>query len=160
MTPTQLQAIKADIQGNPTLSSYWASGEKSAIAAYYNQDANPTFYVWKNSVPFSEIMDNLVAADWTALDNLTVGQDRIWENLKGTGAFKASSSAHRAAIGECWKGTQAKLDVGTRILGLGKRTSNNIEKLLATGTGTQNDPATMGHEGSIDWSVVDLAMGS
>lgn len=160
MQTAQLQAIKADIQGNPTLSALWAAGEKSQIATYYNTTADPAFYVWKSSLPFSEVLRDFVAADWQALDNLTTGQDRIWINLKELGALDMGSAAHQAAIAECWKGTAAKTAVGTRITDLGKRTTNNIEKLLATGTGSLAEPATIGFEGTIDWSTVDQAMAS
>ncbi len=126
----------------------------------YNQTASPDFYVWRSSLPMNEVFDGFIADDWTAMDNLTVGQDRIWINLKELGSLKPASAAHRAALVECWKGTAAKVAVKDRILAMGKRTAKVIEKLLSTGTGTVGDPATMGYEGNLGWEEVNKAMES
>lgn len=166
LTLAQLQALKADILANAgtlegkTPAEWWAEGNPSKVAAFYNQTATPDFIVWKPTLAISDVLDNFIADDWTAMDNLTVGQDRIWVNLKEVGSLKPASSAHRAALTECWKGTAAKVAVKDRILNMGKRTANNVEKLLATGTGSQADPATMGHEGGIEWPIVNDAMAS
>ncbi len=160
MLPAQLVTLKADIQGNPTLAALWAAGERGQVAAHYSQTASPAFYVWRSSISIAEVLDSLVVEDWTALDNLTVGQDRIWVNLKETGAIKPASEAHRAALTECWKGTAAKVAVRDRILALGKRTATYGEKLFAVGTGTQIDPATMTYENQISMTDCELAMAS
>lgn len=166
LTTPQLQALKADIQSNTgtldgkTPAQWWAEGNPSKVAAFYNRTATPDFYVWKSSLEVSEVFDGFIAEDWTAMDNLTVGQDRIWVNLKGLGTLKPASAAHRAALTECWKGTAAKVAVKDRILAMGKRKAIVVEKLLSTGTGTLADPATMGFEGELDWPDVNAAMGA
>lgn len=165
LTPQQEALVKSDVENNATLyegktlAQWWAERNPGKIAEYYSQEASPAFYLWRSSLPVSEVLENLIADDWQAMDNLTVGQDRIWVNLKEVGSIKPSSAAHRAALTECWKGTAAKVAVKDRILDMGKRTANNIEKLLATGTGSQADPAVPSFEGVCSWPDINEAMG-
>ena len=54
----------------------------------------------------------------------------------------------RAGIDECWKGTTAMLAQRAVIYTHLKRNANILEWLLATGTGTIDNPANMRFEGS------------
>lgn len=155
LTTNQLQTIKADINADPTLLAYWQAGNPAAVAAAYNV-AEPTFYVWKTSLSPEEYNEATV---WTEVDALTAGKARIWEwvtkNLSS--AINPSKFNIRQGLADCWA---SNTTTRTNLLTIGKRTANRIEKLLATGTGTEGAPATMTFEGSIQWPDINAAMES
>lgn len=117
----------------------------------------PSFIVWKTDVDPNEIMKN--GMDWTQVDNLTVGKARIWDWLTALGKFNAAKINVRAGIDAAWVGTSQMLAVRAAVYVHCKRSATIIEKLLATGTGTDVSPATMGFEGSVDYNDIGLAMG-
>ena len=143
---SQLQAVKAWVIANNN-----SIFDQSAVNAL-NVTATPEFVVWKTSVTRKEILQN--GFDWTRLDNLNVGKARIWSDIFVDGVINPSKSNVRAGIEAVWVGTQADLDVRAAVYVHCKRSATVIEKLIATGTGTTNDPATMAAEGPIDLDTV------
>jgi hypothetical protein len=127
---------------------------QSADGAYQVRDLlsvenNPAFWVWKTRVTQDEIMQN--GFDWVQADNLTIGQSRIWEWLfdNDQTAINPSKTNVRDGISECWKGNAGKIAVRDVVFGHCKRKANRLERLLATGTGTEAIPATMTIEGTL-----------
>jgi len=153
LTTAQLQTLKADIQADPALTAYWSAGNPAAIAQAYNT-TEPAFFVWKTSVSPEEY---IAATTWTEVDSLTVGKARIWEWItrNQTAALTPDKTNVRQGLADCWgAGTATR----AALLVISKRTSNRIEKLLATGTGTEAVPATMTFEGQIQWPDINAAM--
>lgn len=161
LTPAQKATIKADILANPDLNALPNNSDGNfALAMLYNVVASPDFIVWKTRVSKDEVMLN--GFDWARVDNLSVGKARIWDwmfdNLLKV--INPSKTNIRAGIDAAWVGTAADLAVRAAIYVHCKRASSRIEKLLATGTGTTNDPATMGSEGPITPNDVESARNS
>jgi hypothetical protein len=96
--------------------------------------------------------------DWTRVDNLSVGKARIWDWMTKLGAFDASKVNIRAGIDATWVGTSADLAVRAMVYTHCKRPATLAEKILATGTGTTEVPATMGYEGNLGIYDVKNAM--
>ena len=158
LTTEQQAALRAYIDSVPA----WAalpndSSSALLIAQAMQAEADPAFVVWRTSVSKDEIMQN--GFDWVEVDNLTVGKARIWEWLfdNGASAINPSKANVRAGIAECWKGTAAKLAVQSAVLDHCKRNANILEKVLATGTGSDASPATMGYEGTVAYWDVQAA---
>ena len=115
-----------------------------------NVQASPTYIVWRTLVAMNEIMQN--GFNWTRVDNLSVGKARIWDWMTQYGpkingveaAINPSLVNIRAGIDAVWVGTQADLDVRAAVYVHCKRSSTLAEQLLATGTGSDASPATMG----------------
>jgi hypothetical protein len=148
LTSQQKTTLKAFIAADPVMSVQLpGSGGSYPIADLLNQTANPAFIVWKTSVSIDEIMRN--GMDWARVDNLTIGKARIWDWLGRLGSFDASKANVRAGIDACWVGTAADLAVRASVYTHCKRSANRIEKLFATGTGSDAVPATMVFEGNI-----------
>lgn len=147
LTTEQKTALAADIAANPQLVAYRNAGNVGALATYYSTTASPDFIVWRTFVTQDEIMQN--GFDWMRVDNLSVGKARIWDWLFSNAdrAINPTKDNVRAGIAECWKGTAADLAVQAVVLGHCKRKANRMEKLFATGTGTDASPATMTFEG-------------
>ena len=160
LTLTQQQALAAHIATVPE----WAALPKDSdsaviIAAGLNQTAAPAFIVWRTRVSQDEIMQN--GFDWVRVDNLSVGKARIWDWLfsNSVRAINPSKVNVRAGIAECWKGTAADLAVQAAVLAHCKREATIVERVLATGTGSDAAPATMSFEGAIGYADVQAARG-
>lgn len=160
MLSTQQQAtLKTFIQNDPTLNAYSLNGDGAyAIAALINHDATPAFVVWRTAVDVDEVMRN--GMDWTRVDNLSVGKARIWEWMTKPGTFNPAKANVRAGIDATWVGTLPDLAVRAAVYGHCKRNASIVEKLFASGTGSDASPAVMGFEGPISYQDVEAARNS
>jgi hypothetical protein len=160
LTTGQAVIFRADVEADQVLNALPPSADSAfAIADAYKLTANPVFIVWRTSVQLDEIMQN--GFDWTRVNNLSVGNARIWEWLFDNEARTINPSRPnvRAGIDETWKGTAADLAVRAAVYVHCKRQANRLEKLFATGTGSDASPGTMVVEGSLNYNDVALAMG-
>jgi hypothetical protein len=156
LTPQQISTLKTFIDADPTLSTFPNNADGAYdMAPLLNANASPAFIVWKTSVSIDEIMRN--GMDWARVDNLTVGKARIWDWLGRLGSFDASKTNVRAGIDACWVGTAADLAVRAQVYTHCKRNASVVEKLLASGTGSDAVPATMGFEGPISYQDIMAA---
>jgi hypothetical protein len=150
LTPEQKATLKMAIVADNALNALYTDGNLSGLAAAINSVAQPEFIVWKTSVSVDEIMRN--GMDWARVDNLTVGKARIWDWLGRLGSFDASKPNVRVGIDSAWVGTAADVVVRASIYTHCKRSATFVEKLLASGTGSDANPATMSYEGEVSWS--------
>lgn len=160
LTTQQQTALRNDILADPALSALPPSPDNAfAIADAYNLAASPEWVVWRSSVTQDEIMQN--GFDWTRVDNLSVGKARIWAWMFDNESHSCNPSKPnvRAGIDATWVGTAQDLAQRAAVYVHCKRASTRIEKLLSTGTGTTNSPATMGYEGTVNYLDVMSAMG-
>lgn len=158
LTPAQQVTLKAAILANNDISGTIPGPDGAfAIADYLNIIASPAFIVWRSDVNPDEVMKN--GMDWTQVDNLSVGKARIWEWLTKLGTINATKPNVRAGIDATWTGTAAMLLVRAAVYVHCKRSANRVEKLLATGTGTDLSPATMTYEGTVSYLDIMQTMG-
>ena len=158
LTPAQLTALGADIAAAPEFAAIPLTLDGAyEIAAAYDLPAAPYFTVWRTEVTNEEILRN--GMDWTRVDNLSVGKARIWEWMMQFGTFNPSKINIRAGIDATWVGTAADLAVRAAVYAHCKRNATRVEKLFASGTGTDASPATMTHEGPISYLDVKAAIG-
>ena len=158
ITPSQNALIKAEILADPILAAQPDDGDGlNAIADALNVLATPAFIVWKSRVTQDEIMQN--GFDWTRVDNLSVGPARVWEWMFSNvnRSIDPSKANVRAGIEAVWKGVAADLAVRAAVYVHCKRSTTRVEKLLATGTGSDAVPALLGNEGKITANEVDSA---
>ena len=142
LNPAQLQTLKAAIDADPVLAAIPKTNDGAfAIVAAMAVPSDPPFIVWKTSVNPDEILRN--GMDWTRVDNLSVGKARIWEWMTNLGTFNPSKANIRAGIDATWAGTAADLAVRATVYTHCKRNATRLEKLFATGTGSDASPATM-----------------
>lgn len=157
LTSQQQATVKAYVQADAILNSIPHTADGAyAIADALALAASPAFIVWRTDTDPDEIMKN--GMDWTRVDNLSVGKARIWDWLIRLGIINASKVNVRAGIDAVWVGTAADLAVRANVYVHCKRSANVIEKLLATGTGSDASPATMGYEGTVTYQDIQLAM--
>lgn len=156
LTPEQQAVLKAYILADPTLNAYQNTSDGNYdLAIKLTELAVPGFIVWRTAVDPDEIMRN--GMDWTRVDNLSVGKARIWDWLTKLGKFDVSKANIRAGIDATWVGTAADLAVRATVYTHCKRSANLVEKLFATGTGTDGSPATMVIEGQLTYQEIQTA---
>lgn len=140
LTTQQQQTLKALAAADPTAAGYMASGDDTALAAWFNTAT--TYIVWRTSASRDELQGE--GFDWAQVDNLTAGQARIWEWIfDAANKLNPSSVGVRNGLAECWKGTAAKVAVYTYVIGLCKRTATRAESALAAGAGTTASPGLL-----------------
>jgi hypothetical protein len=150
-TTAQLQAIKAEIAADSTLNNMPMTPDGAfAIAEALNLDS--TFIVWRTSVAVADIMANGFV--WTEVDALTNGKARIWDWMSRLGEINPSKANVRQGLRDCFGNTSGTY---TGMLPHLKRAASRVEKVLATGTGTDANPGTLTFEGDISYQDVELA---
>lgn len=144
LTAPQLATLKAAIDADPVLAAkpLNSDGYFDIAVALNTQIATPDFFVWRSSVPVTEIMGNNF--DWTRVDNMTVGESRIWEYMTQLGAIDASKANIRAGVNEAYKGTAQDNAMRLAIFGHCQKLATRTQKLFATGAGTTTTDAGTG----------------
>jgi hypothetical protein len=150
LTEAQRTALVADILANQDTAAKYGIGDLSSLADLYNAAAVPAFTVWRNELTPEAARAAISGGDGLAqLDNLTAGKrdSLLWVF---TGTTQPANAAQRDAITNLC-GTQNTLKAA--ILAAQKRTASRIEKLFATGTGSDASPAVMAVEGPIGYEI-------
>lgn len=157
LTPAQKATLLADIQANPEATTLHTDGNLDGLANYYNSLASPDFIVWKSTLSRHEILTQVSSTgtqfQWAAGAYITRSQgerDAFREMFNDTGTVNPAQATMQAAFADIFSGTGG---AGNRahILAMSKRKASRIEKVFATGTGTDAAPATMTIEGPVDY---------
>ena len=140
LTNAQLTTLKADIIANGLENS-----SANAIAEFYN--AASTFTVWKTNVTINEVGKKFNGAE---LAGLTTGNQTRLLTLAAylAGGVNPSLADNRAFFDDVFSGAGGT-NTRAALLILWKRIANKVEKLFATGTGTDAVPGLLTFEGSI-----------
>jgi hypothetical protein len=159
LTTAQASALNTFISTDSAFTALLTPSNENAfsIAEILKTQASPDFIVWRSSIPPSEYV---LAITWTEIDALAVGKARIWEwiTARHTAPINASLANVRQGVSDAFAGAGA---AATRnaLVALAKRKANVLEKLLATGTGSDASPATMGYEGFLSYQEISNVMG-
>ena len=151
LTTEQLQALKADIAADPAFEDVPHNSDGAdLIAKVYCLEAVPAWYVWKTSVLTEKCKEVM---DWVEFIGLGVGERDGWKFMLSNGKIDPSKINVRQGIADIFSGPQG-VENRTALIAIAKRLANRIEKLLSIGTGSEMVPATMTHEGSINYRTV------
>ena len=147
---SKLALLKADIIAQAFPGGWFAD----EIAHWYNQPADPAWYVWRSSVTAAEWRNAVIGGGGaTQLDGLTASKrDSLLWALSDT--LNPSVANVRAALDD-FCGSQNTLKAA--IAAVQKRTATRAEKLFSTGTGSSGSPATMGFEGLLTYQDIEAA---
>lgn len=148
-TDAQKQTLKSAILGDPTLNAtpntYPAGAEQ--LASLLNAEAVPDFFVWRTSVSIGEVGRNFSASELAGLT--TLNHTRLQTlAIYMSGGVNPSLLSVRTFFDDVFSGAGG---VSTRaaLLALWKRKALRIERIFATGTGSNAVPATLVFEGTI-----------
>lgn len=126
LTVEQFDLLKTAVRAEPTLTQAILDGADYLVKQWL--DTPTTFYVWMSSVHERELM---LAFDWTRVDNLSVGKERIWSWMFRFGTINPSVPEIRAGLAAVWTGTVADNAIQAAVLNRCKRVANNAERVLA-----------------------------
>jgi hypothetical protein len=166
MTPAQLATLKSDIAANSA--SYPGAIEQrdgGLIAAFYNAQASPDFYVWRTDVTRAEIYNTSPQPEaslwnWSLYKAQSVTEQNAWTQMFMGDAANFAMSNLRAGVSTIFTGSAQQNAQAAHVLAVGRRKATRGEKLLATGTGSTASPATMGREGALSGADILAAMDS
>lgn len=155
LTTAQLQTLKTYINTVPE----WAAQPLNSDGAYFiaqelNKEVSPACTVWKTNVARNEVGKAFVAS---ALAAITAGNNDKLANFAAWNESVNPSRADQRAFFDDIFGVAAGASTRAALLVLWKRSANHVEKLFATGTGSDASPATMVVEGSIAYQEVEQA---
>lgn len=147
LTTQQKATLKAHILADGVLAPLTSGPgtDYGAIAAAMSAPAAPAFTVWNSSVS-PEAWRKAITAGAIQLDNLTVGKRDTLLFVCG-GTLDCRDAATRQTLDDL-TGTQNTLKAA--LVAAEKRLALRVEKLLATGTGSDAVPAIATYEGALD----------
>lgn len=165
LTLSQKQALKADIiaasdsqcvalEAAPTNADL-----AFAVAALYNLNASPDFWVFRTNVPLGEVGKTFNATELAGLTSLNT------QRLQNLAAWlvvgvNPSLAAIRQFFDDVFSGAGGA-NTRTALAVIWRRRATRVEKLFATGgDGSSGNPATMAAEGSLNFQNVLDAMAS
>ena len=158
LTTAQAATLRTAILADQALAAWVQERRDDLIAEYYNEPAVPTFTVWRTFVTKEEVYGN--GFNWVAIDDVAEVKWRVWTELfdNDARAFAPSKANVRAAVVEVWKGNAAKLAAQTYILNKCKRTANRVERLFASGAGTDAAPGDLAFEGTLSTNDISAIL--
>lgn len=159
LTVQQQATVKADILANPDLNAQPNNSDGAfEIARLYNLNAAPNFTVWKSAVTIGEVGQKI---NGTELAGLTTANNTRLQTLAMylAGGVNPSIPDNRQFFDDVFSGAGGA-NTRANLLVLWKRLATRIEKLFATGTGSDPSPATLIFEGPISYQDVGAARNS
>lgn len=167
-TPAQLQTLKAAIaaETDQTFVEYRTANNEQGMADWYNEETSPAFVVWRTSLSRHDILtgtskDGTTFA-WAGGAYITRNQgerDAFREMFNSTGTVNPSLASIKAAFVDIFSGTGG---AGNRahIAAMSKRVAKRIEKVFASGTGSDASPGTATFEGTVNAQNISDALRS
>jgi hypothetical protein len=156
LTQAQLITLNTDIKADPVLNAFPndQDGNEKIVKAY-EQLAAPSFTVWKSNVEIVKIGDNIVATELAGLSTLNATRLQTVVMLSA-GGINPSLPDRRAFFDDIFSGVGGAA-TRAKLLILWKRLATRLEKLYATGTGSDPTPAILVVEGTISHQEVNSA---
>lgn len=147
LTTAQKATLKTAILADGTANTFYTNGDLTGLAAYYNEIASPSFTVWKSSVDWNFVGDKINA---TELVGLTTGKLTQLQTLAliSPSGVNPSVQDRRDALEQIFSAAGGAI-TRPALLVLWKRLATRLEKVFATGTGSDAVPATMVVEGEL-----------
>lgn len=154
LTLAQQQTLKAAILADPALNAFPNSsdGNFDLAVKLSTELASPTFTVWRTNVTVTQVGDNINASELAGLTSLNATRLQTIAVYSEAG-INASKADRRQFFDDVFSGAGGTT-TRAQLLILWKRLATRIEKILATGTGSDPSPATMGYEGPVSASDV------
>lgn len=154
LTNDQLATLAADIAADPAFSGVPHNSDGAwLVAAAYNLQASPDFYVWRTSVLTSECK---LAMNWVEYISRSDAERDAWQFMLSNGEINAADANVRQGIQDIFSGPQGAV-TRAALVALAKRLATRAEKLFASGTGSEASPATMAFEGNLSYQDVQNA---
>jgi len=161
LTDAQKTTLKADILANtdPAVVAALAAGDVGVIANWYNQPASPDYWIYKGVVPIDEVSAAIQLDD---VANMTTGDNeklKTFYTIRSVSGVFASKASDRVGFDDIFSAAAGD-DSQQALIALWKRLASNVEKVFATGAGTNATPSDAGYFGPIAYQEIAQALNS
>jgi len=157
LTTEQQRTLKAYILADPTLANQPSDGDGlGVIRDHLNGLSSPAFIVWKSNVSAADIGNAWVGTEIDGMSALNMQRLQLLLASSPGGVFDMRRSDRRAGFENPF-GANASGASRVAMRAAWKRTATRLEKLFASGTGSDAVPATTTLEGEIDNNEIDSA---
>lgn len=147
LSTAQRATLKTNILATQEANDLYIAGNLSGLIAYYNATATPDFTVWKTNVPLMAVGDAMVATEVAGLTSINLTRLQVLAQYRPNGV-NPSIADNRAAYDDIFSGAGGAL-TRPKLLALWKRLARRVEKLFATGTGSDAVPGQLVFEGQL-----------
>lgn len=136
LTPAQLTTFKDDIEANtdPVVVQGLSDGNDGDIANWYNLEANPNYWIFRNLVSSDEVRDAIDAKNIADLTTADRGRTVDLLNIRLERGFSGSNPRDRSAWDDIFSAASGN-ESQQAILALWTRLSSNGENVFALWTG-------------------------
>ena len=160
LTTSQLATLKAHINASADMNTQPLNSDGAfEIARLFNLQASPAFTVWRSNVSSDEIGNAWVGTDIDGMSALNMQRLQLLLGSSRQGSFDMSRADRRAGFENPFGANQNNAS-RVAMRAVWKRLASRAEKLLATGTGSEADPAVAGWEGTLSYQDVERARAS
>jgi hypothetical protein len=157
LTTAQLAVFKTDILADSTFNNLPHNDDGAlVIRDAYNSVFVPNFTVWKTSVPIDQVGQHFNGTELAGLT--TANNTRLQTIALYLDYVNPTIADNRQFFDDVFSGAGGA-NTRAALLALWKRFALRIEKLFATGTGTDLSPATLVYEGTVSIADVKNALG-
>lgn len=158
LTAAQKTTLAAAIAADPTLSAFPNTSDGNFDLAQHLSFTlpSPAFRVWRTNLPTKDVKKAIVWAEY--IGSTSVGERDALNLIISNGIVDASDPNVRQAFLTIF-GSPQQATTRANLTNIAKRDATLIEKILATGTGSEGSPATMTFEGIISATEVADARG-
>ena len=147
LTTPQRAALKTAIQADGTANTLYVDGNLDGLAAHLNANASPAFTVWKTLVAVGDVGKTFVASELAGLTQLNTSR---LQNLAAwlAAGVNPSLASIRQFFDDIFSGAGGA-NTRAALLVLWKRPASRVERVFATGTGSDASPGLIVSEGPI-----------
>lgn len=158
LTTAQAATLKTAIlaETDPEFVTYRTNGQNNQMAEWFNRPASPDYFVKRTTLSRQEIItgtsDDGTTFSWAGGAYITRSQgerDAFREMFNSTGTVNPSLPSIVAAFNDIFSGAGGAAN-RAHITAMSRRLATRVEKLFASGAGTNASPSTMAVEGAID----------
>jgi hypothetical protein len=142
-----------------------AISDFAAIAAAYNLQAAPAFWIWRTQLPAKEIYEATSPENstwnWTTYIGQSVQERDGWQTMIAPGPLNPSLPQVRDAYTKIFGGTGAAATQRAHLLAMSRRQALRGEMLFANtsaGNGTTATPASLTYIGYLTYHDVYFAL--
>ena len=157
LSTSQQTTLKAAILADSQLNAFVPARAADSIVDLLNVAASPSFTVWKTNVSITQVGNNFVGTEFAGLSTLNATRLQTIAQYSPDG-INPSFADRRAFFDDVFSGAGGVL-TRAKLLILWKRFATRCEKILATGTGSDASPATLGYEGTVTAGDIRDTMG-
>lgn len=145
LTTTQLATLKAFVDGDSGLTALRAAGNYGAILDALDTAASPTFTLWRTEVQAEETGNAWVGTDIDGMSALNMQRLQLLLASAPSGVFDMTRADRRSGFENPF-GTNQNNASRVAMRAVWKRPATVLEKLYATGTGSDASPAVPGKD--------------